>query len=137
VPGLLWCLAFSRGFSDVIWWVGYLTTLYVLTVMNLIEFVDLERWRGKGASVVARLKAASRHLYDATEENHKVVCAVAVGLPFVCHIACWCSVSLPGCMSEELLPSLLLLVVTIRTARTSIAVHAFCPCSVFGIACNC
>jgi hypothetical protein len=38
------------------------------------------------------------------------------------HIACRCSVSLSGCMSEELLPLLLLLVVTIRTARASISI---------------
>jgi len=45
---LLRRLTFSRGFTDVTWWVGYLTTPYVLNVMKLIEFVDLERMVGGG-----------------------------------------------------------------------------------------
>jgi hypothetical protein len=50
--------------------------------MNLIEFADLERMVGKGGVGRCLSQAASRHLYDATEENHTVVCAVAVGLSF-------------------------------------------------------
>jgi len=46
VFGLLRRLIFSRGFTDVTWWVGYLTTLYALNTMNLIEFVDFERMVG-------------------------------------------------------------------------------------------
>jgi hypothetical protein len=83
VFGLLRRLTFRRGFTDGTWWVGYLTTLYVLNVTNLIEFVDLERMVGEGPSVVACFKAASLHFCGATEENHKVVSAVTVGLPSV------------------------------------------------------
>jgi hypothetical protein len=39
VFGLLQRLTFSRGFTDVTWWVGYLTTLYVLNVTNLIDLI--------------------------------------------------------------------------------------------------
>jgi len=39
VFSLLQRLMFSRAFTDVTWWVGYLTTLYVLNVTNLIDLI--------------------------------------------------------------------------------------------------
>jgi len=83
VFGLLRRLTFSRGFTDVTWWAGYLTTPYVLNVMNLIEFVDLERMLGGGGVGRCLFQGSVTALCGATEENHKVVSAVAVGLPSV------------------------------------------------------